>query len=321
MKKVSIVVLTFNNCNETTVPCIESILEHTPRENVEVIVVDNNSHDETKKHLLHYEELHTTYLKAIFNQTNEGYAKGNNIGINSAVGDIIILLNNDTVVTPYWLDALLQKFDIDSKIGLVGAVSNSVGNEQQVFNPSLNINNFLPFAEQYVAKRTGNYFLTDNLGFFCVAISREVINKIGLLDENFGIGMFEDTDYCIRALKHGYKLAVAEDSFVFHSGSFSFKKIGSEKHKELFTKNYNYFVSKNGKEWGISQITLNFWNKLSQDIDRLNDHFEKSGTTLPAALEDINFRKNSIPALLSMLVRLEIQTEHINYSNILNPKI
>jgi GT2 family glycosyltransferase len=320
MKKVSIVILTFNNCKETTIPCIDSVLKHTSRERVEIIAVDNNSHDETKECLLAYEKANEKYFKAIINTINYGYAKGNNIGINASSGDIVILLNNDTVVTPNWLEALLDKFEQHEKIGLVGAVSNSVGNEQQVFNPSLDITNFHSFAEEYVSKRKGNYFFTENLGFFCVAISRDVLNKIGLLDENFGVGMFEDTDYCVRALNSDYKLAVAEDCFVFHSGSFSFKKLGTEKFQELFLKNYKYFTSKHGNLWGISQITWNFWNKFSQDIDHLNTYFEKSGNPPPPALEDINFRKNSLTALFSMLMRLEKITENINYPEILNPK-
>jgi len=319
-KKISIVILTYNNCNETTIPCIDSVLKETPHENLEIIIVDNLSTDETREVIKEYEKQNSKIIKAILNDENYGYAKGNNIGIEIASGDYVILLNNDTVVTPNWIDTLLALFDKDETIGLIGPVSNSVGNEQMLACPDLTIDNFHAFAEEYVNKRKGNYFFTENLGFFCVAISRKVIDTIGVLDPNYGIGMFEDTDYCLQATKAGFKLAVSEDTFIFHSGSFSFKKLSSEQYQEIFTENRKYFLSKNEAEWGISQVSVAFWDKLLQDVNRLKLYYENNNESLPPALEDIMMRTDSQSALLSILKVIEDESKELNYGKILCPE-
>ena len=82
------------------------------------------------------------------------------------------------------------------------------------------------------------------LAMFCLMFSREVFEKIGYLDTNYGIGMFEDDDYSKAALEAGYSLTIAEDSFVHHSGSESFKKINDEKRMALFNKNKQYYETK-----------------------------------------------------------------------------
>jgi GT2 family glycosyltransferase len=89
------------------------------------------------------------------------------------------------------------------------------------------------------------------LAFFCVAIKREIIEKIGLLDEAYGIGMFEDDDYCMRVKEQGYKLVCADDVFIHHHLSASFDK-NPEWKEQLFKKNKAIYESKWGKWEGHS---------------------------------------------------------------------
>jgi len=280
-------------------------------------VVDNQSTDETRMVIKDYEREHPELIKVILNDQNYGYAEGNNIGICQSIGDVVILLNNDTVVTPGWTTPLLSLFEQEASIGLVGPVSNSVGNEQMIACPEMTIDSFLPMAKKYTGARPGNYFFTSNLGFFCVAISRKVIETVGVLDPSYGLGMFEDTDYCARVTNAGYKLAVAEDSFVFHSGSFSFNKLSSSHYRNLFEKNLQLFISKNGSEWGISQISIAFWEKSLQDIERLRLYFEGKGDAIPPALEDMIMRSNSQSVLLGLISRLEQEAKDIDYCTVL----
>lgn len=315
--KISIIILTFNSCNQTTIPCLESIILNTSGFNYELIIVDNFSTDNTIEYLNNFKEKYNSLVRLILNKKNEGYAIGNNIGISASTGDYIVLLNNDTVVTPDWLNSLLNKFNYDPSIGLVGPVSNSVGNEQQIFNSNLNINNFHLHAKKYVDKRIDNFFYTLNLGFFCVAISRKVINSIGLLDINYGIGMFEDTDFCIRAINHGYKLVVAEDCFVFHSGSFSFNKLSNQKYSDIFKKNHSFFIQKNGFHWSISHIINNYWNKINLDLDKLKKELDSLDIEYPIALEDIEYRKNAFKSLLDISMNIESKINNVDYTDII----
>ena len=71
------------------------------------------------------------------------------------------------------------------------------------------------------------------LSFFCVALRRDVLDRVGMLDEDFGFGFYEDDDYCIRVRHAGYKLVCAEDVFVYHRGGGSFDRMGNETRKMM----------------------------------------------------------------------------------------
>ena len=87
------------------------------------------------------------------------------------------------------------------------------------------------------------------LAMFAICIKREVIEKCGYLDESYGIGMFEDDDFSRAAKVAGYQLCIAEDSFVHHYDSFSFKKLGDEKYRELLKENMEKYNNKWKTKW------------------------------------------------------------------------
>ena len=275
--------LSYNNLNETTKPCIESILSNTTKNIYELILVDNASSDNTPLYLKSIARQHE-HIKIKLNTSNYGYAAGNNHGIKMASGEIIILLNNDTLVTTGWLEALIKVFDENKKAGLVGPITNSSGNEQCIFLPNLTEQNFQNVAANYTNRQHGIRFKTVRMGFFCVAVKRQVINDIGLLDEGFGIGMFEDDDYCYRAKSAGYDLIVAEDCFVYHKGSASFAKLSSKEYKSIFKKNRTYFEKKHGVKWAFSEISLGYWKKINSDLDAISTTSQPIETVLERIL-------------------------------------
>lgn len=190
--------------------------------------------------------------------TNLGYAGGNNIGIRSALADPTIthlcLLNNDVIVTDGWLDHLVAQAEVTG--GLVGPVSNSVGNEQMIPVPYKNhgINGYsrqavLKFAAEWGPAHRDNLVETQMLGFFCVLAARKLFETVGLLDEQFGIGYFEDDDYCMRCLQAGFRLTIAREVFIHHWGSATFAGMERPAHDELFQKNRKLFESKHNITW------------------------------------------------------------------------
>lgn len=263
----SIIVLAYNHLEETTAPCLASILEHTDLSCNELIVVDNASSDGTAAYLREFQSKHPA-VKLCLNDVNKGYAGGNNDGIRLAQGRVLILLNNDTLVGPGWLAPLVDALDRDPSVGMVGPVTNSAGNEQRIVLSDVSPDSFVRATAAYLALQAGVYSETEKLGFFCVAIGREVINKIGLLDEAFGIGMFEDDDLCVRATRAGYRLLIAEGSFVYHKGSVSFSKLGAEKYQGLFFKNLAYFFEKHDAAWTYTDISIAAWKRLKQDLQQ-----------------------------------------------------
>lgn len=254
LPKVSVIILTYNNLNLTKL-CLNSLLHWSDYPNLEIIIVDNNSFDNTPEFLA---ELNARYptIQIIRNKTNEGFAKGNNIGLNAATGDYLVLLNNDTVVTPGWILTMLRHLQADPSIGLIGAVTNNIGNEAKIdISYQLLDEDMLPNILAHTIPHMGQRIKLRTAAFFCVMMSRNVFQQVGLLDENYGRGYFEDDDYCRRIDRLGLQIACAEDVFIHHHLSASFNQIPDQDKQALFEKNKTYYESKWGK-WDPHEYRL-----------------------------------------------------------------
>lgn len=246
--KVSIVVLCYNQLDYTK-QCVDSILRETAYPNYELILVDNCSKDDTANYLRGVVS-EDERIKIVLNTTNRGFAGGNNDGIAVSDGEYIVLLNNDTIVTRGWLTAMVKRFRSSSKVGVVGAVTNSIGNEAQIPVTYQDVADMPAFAYDYTARHMGENYKHDGvLAMFCVMFSRKLTEEIGLLDENYGVGMFEDDDYSVAAERAGYELILPEDVFIHHFGSVSFKKLQDATYRKIFEANKAYFENKWNKKW------------------------------------------------------------------------
>jgi GT2 family glycosyltransferase len=251
----SIIILTYNNLDYTR-QCLESIFSKTFEPAYEVIVVDNASKDETPNYLNSI-EAEKANMKVILNENNLGFSAGNNIGAAAAEGDFLIFLNNDTIVTPGWLERLLSHLE-DPSVGMVGPVTNSSGNETRIQVDYDDLSGLDSFSERYTTEHFGEAFEIQMLPLLCVALRTEVFKEIGPLDERFGIGMFEDDDYAMRLKQKGYRTICAEDVFIHHWGSASFSRLALKKYWTLFQENRLKFEEK----WGISWNPHTFRREL-----------------------------------------------------------
>lgn len=245
--KASIIIVSYQ-CLDYLRKCISSILANTQYPSYDIVIVDNASSQPVVNYLSELEKL-CPNIRVILNKDNRGFAAANNQGIRAASdAEYYVLLNNDTVVPPGWLSRLLFHAH-QEEIGLVGPVSNSVGNEAQipVCYDTSNLKDLAPFARAYTHAYQSEVFDIRVLAMFCVAFRREILDKVGFLDEEFGIGMFEDDDYAQRIRQAGYRVICAEDVFVHHFGSASFSKLPSERYRQLFEKNRLIYEKKWGK--------------------------------------------------------------------------
>ena len=215
---------------EITLKCIESIEDHT--EDYEIIIVDNGSSPRW---------IDNEFIN-IRNEANLGFPVAVNQGIEAANGDVVVILNNDVIVTPHWLEKL--QWHLSHGLDIVGPCTNSISGPQQVLISQYNNEQELNTAA--MAFQLKNAFQSvpfHRLVFFCVAIKREVIDKVGLLDEVYTPGNYEDDDYCMRAIDAGFKLGIARDVYVHHFGSVTHKALNLD-YQELVTRNHKIFDAK-----------------------------------------------------------------------------
>lgn len=282
----SIIILSYNNFLKFTGPCIDSIIRHTDLSRNEIIVVDNNSTDDSVEFLQKYKGKYNNF-RLVENKVNLGFAGGNNAGIKIARGNNIILLNNDTLVSRDWLKKLTAPL-VDKKVGLVGPITNSIWSLQQVALPGININNWETIAENYVHKHNGLSAQISRLCFFCVLIPKKVIEEIGYLDSGYIQGEFEDDDYCER-VKKKYRVLMIEDCYIWHFGSGSFSLIPQGQRIENQINNKKRFIKKFG-EWYLPFKAL-------LDIKNLVLWYSKNG-----ASDSIAYRSGIITGMVDLSI-------------------
>lgn len=206
------IIVPFHNQVELTLKCIDSIERYTS--DYHLITIDNYSDIPTRvRILLRLSELSyrtgLTY-NHVFNKTNLGYIKAINQGLGGLDGDFCVLLNNDAEVVEGWVEKLIGPMREDKSIGGVGPVTTD------------------PTCWQGREKRNVGWRIlppSAMLAFFCVMFRREVIEEVGFLDEDFGVGYCEDDDYCQRVKKAGWKLALNSDLIIPHKAHSTFNTL------------------------------------------------------------------------------------------------
>lgn len=237
----SIIVLAHNQLEHTRA-CLESIEANTKLPH-EIIVVDNGSTEATQQFLKSWCAAQPDRI-VIRNQSNHGFAAGNNQALSIARGSHVVLLNNDTVVTRGWLENMLNVFTQHPEAGVTGPMSNRVSGPQCVRDVSYrNLSELPAFAAEWSREHRGQSFEAGRAVGFCLMARREVIEHIGGLEEKFGPGNFEDDDFCIRAQIAGFKIRIAKDAFVHHTGSQTFKAARIDYHKTMLA-NWQIFKTK-----------------------------------------------------------------------------
>lgn len=262
---VSVIILNWNGKDYLN-RCVKSVLEtNYPQNLVEIIVVDNGSTDGS------VEFITQTFpqVKLIENKKNLGFCEGNNVGMKKASGDLVILLNNDTVVDSAWINEILKKAK-DPRVGIVGC---------KLYFPGTKIIQVVGFKFKFEGywetigsgeEDNGQFDDITGLDYFSGAslvTKKEVIAKIGFLDPKF-YSYSEDADFCYRASKAGYILA-ASNAIVYHYGSMSWDKLPLKK-AYLHCRNRLYFVIKHYPPRSLLSYMLLPFRELDIDLHRFS---------------------------------------------------
>jgi len=229
--------------------CVESIHANTQYP-YKLILVDNGSTDGVAQYFDSFPDAIVLHSK-----TNLGFPAGVNRGLAHATGHVL-LLNSDTIVPQGWLSRLVAALESAPRIGIVGPMSNHASGPQLI--PDLDIVSMDQINEMAAARAAAfkrQLLDVDRVVGFCLLIRDAAFAAVGPLDETFGIGNFEDDDYCLRVRKAGYRVCIAEDCFVFHYGSRTFSALGydNDAFNELIARNEATFNQKWGTESGASR--------------------------------------------------------------------
>lgn len=246
--KVSIIILNWNRL-EDTIECIESLKKITYL-NYKVIVVDNGSKGNDAEIL---EEKYKDYIKVIKNKENLGFAGGNNVGIRQISkeggSDYILLLNNDTVVEPNFLTELVKVGEADPRIGIVGGkilyyydpnriwyAGGKWGKFSIVYHVNVN-----KLDKDIVNDRDTE---TDWVMGCLLLMKTSIIKEVGLLSEDYFLYV-EETDFCLRVQKSGYKIYYTPKAKIWHKwGASTNKKRDSIIPHYYSARNQLYFAKK-----------------------------------------------------------------------------
>lgn len=248
LPRASVLIVTYGNCDLTRL-CLCSLQRAAGLLPFEIIVVDNNSQDETPAYLDEAAASGLLPLRVVKNRDNRGFAAANNQAAQLARGDILVFLNNDTVVRPGWLEQLVAAIDRDPQVGLVGPMTNSCGNEAQLGTPYADLDAMDRFATDHCAKHPGVTSEPPMLTLFCAAMKKSLFDRIGGLDLRYGKGMFEDDDLAMAVRAQGKRLQLLHDVFVHHYGGAAFSRLPPREYLRLFYMNRRYFERKWQTRW------------------------------------------------------------------------
>ncbi|MDD2753674.1 MAG: glycosyltransferase family 2 protein [Candidatus Portnoybacteria bacterium] len=273
-KKVFIIIVNFNGWPDTK-ECLES-LSRVEYDNFEVVLIDNASKELMPSPFVIPGSTRNLKITQIQNDKNLGFAGANNQGIKLAMekgADYVLLLNNDTTVGSDFLTKLVEEAESDEPTGIIGPLiyfydsQRAIGDKQLIWSAGGRISDNFTRGEliAYQEKDEGHYEVTEQVDYIsgtCLLIKAEVIKKIGLISEDYFL-YYEDTDWCLRAARAGWRCLLAPAAKIYHKASKSTVE---------FSYPYIYYHSRNGLMFGerfgnkLVVYSLSVWIFLKQII-------------------------------------------------------
>ncbi len=248
-KRVGIVVLNYNGLADTR-RCLQSLGRLTGAP-CDVVVVDNHSAEDPVGEL----RRDFPWCHVIANPVNGGWAGGNNVGIRHVLArgaDYVILLNNDTIVAPGLVERLLAAASQCPGYGVLGPVIRFLEGPEEVMTDGCTFNDCgyngffqrkpVPLEESTAPKVVE----VDIVNGCCMMVDARVFARIGLIDERFFL-IHEESDFCLRAGRSGFRCGVLGEALVWHKGSSSFKNTGQHLQRYYDARNLLLLLAKHAR--------------------------------------------------------------------------
>ncbi|MCX2449845.1 glycosyltransferase family 2 protein [Pedobacter sp. PLR] len=245
MKLTSIISVNFNQ-PEVTLAFLRSVKNNTTGIPVELILVDNGSRED------HEAEFTAAYpdLKYLRSEQNLGFAGGNNIGIKIATGEFLLLLNNDTEISPNLITVLTETMNNHPEIGIISPLILYYDQPDTIQYAGFTEMNYLTARNMGIGNmehNQGQYDQDSRETGFChgaaMMCRRSDLDKTGLMAENYFL-YYEELDWCEQFKRAGKKIWFTGQTKIYHKESMSVGKESSIK-TYFMTRNRMLFIRRN----------------------------------------------------------------------------
>lgn len=275
MKKKCDIIIPVYKSPEWVKLCVYSIFKNTESELLNKVYLINDCDDELTCNCLKNLSQKYSNIEILNNKKNLGFIKSTNKGMQKSNADYVLLLNTDCIISKNTIGKLMAHMEKDEKIGLICPISSNAANLTLEMFEGYTYSQMNNLLEK---KFKGKTFDACTVVGNCLMISRKCINKIGYLDEIYGTGYGEETDYQFKAMAAGFTAKVAIDTYVFHKAEVSF---GTSKEKqEKLDKNRKIFFDRWGKEYNTLMDLYKkndpikyIMSKLTEDDKKVNFEF------------------------------------------------
>lgn len=250
-RKADIVIPIYAGAQEV-LECVESVFRHSGDSLGKLILANDCSpYRDIQALMKKFEAMaeDNDQIVVINNPSNLGYLCTCNMAYAYTTEDVVFL-NSDTVVTAGWLSKIMHCAYRDPKTGIVSPLTNSgmlcsvpvIGKDNRLPN-GMTLDGYAAMIERSSLQR---YPITPSAFGFCMFVKRSVMDAVGLFDEAFGQGYYEENDLCCRARRNGWTSAICDDTYIYHYGSISFSKRKNSislTNREQIQKKYPYILS------------------------------------------------------------------------------
>ncbi len=246
--KIAIIILTYNSSRWIKF-CIESLSPLFSRSDIQIILVDNASKDDTVEK---FKEINAP-ISLIELKRNLGCAGGNNAGWRASDAEFIIFLNPDVVVKKAWIDKITEPLEKDKNVGVVGCKlyypnSHKIQHAGGILYPNMMCDHYGNCEED-----KGQYDKLKEVDFVTGAAfstPRFLLEELNGFDESFFPAYYEETDYCFRLRKIGYKIIYNPQAVAYHYESSSLTKLSDNFYRTFYKSRIHFLVKHYSfKDW------------------------------------------------------------------------
>jgi GT2 family glycosyltransferase len=248
---VSVIIVNWNGLEDTKL-----CLEHTGKQtyaNTEIVVVDNGSQDGSADYLENLKD-----IKLVKNPKNLGFTGGHIAGYSVAQGEFVLLLNNDAIMQPDYIELAVQKMESDPEIGALGGRAYIWDETNELFDTSNKFyayQNINPITAEgiFAQEDSGVDQEVNNVSGSCVMVRRSAIDKIGYLHDPF-FAYYEESDLFARMKRSGFKVIYKPELAIWHANSKTSSKKAPTFSLYMMMRNRFRFAVRNFDGWSLRRF-------------------------------------------------------------------